>query len=239
MRHFLVYDGKSSYDFNMIISGEDVFNKPSRVVRSTTIDGKNGSLTDDRGYFENAPITYKCGIKKEAGKSFDELASFIMSRGGGYHRLEDSYHPDCYRMARCNGAISTTRRGYIADDGQPRVIGFELDFDCMPQLYLKEGEYTQEFTSNGTLYNPTYFEAKPLIRVYGTGSLNIGNTTLTVTSNPSYIDLDCEREDAYYGAQNCSGYIQGHDYPTLKSGINNIAFTGFSKVEVTPRWWRI
>lgn len=107
---------------------------------------------------------------------------------------------------------------------------------------MKSGEDSIDFTGSGILYNRTEFEAKPLLRVFGSGagSVGIGSQTITISSISEYVDIDCEIMDAYKGAVNCNGNVSFTDDIVLKPGNNNIAKSGnISKVTIIPRWWII
>ena len=118
---------------------------------------------------------------------------------------------------------------------------FEVIFDCDPRKFLKEGEKKREYTASGSLKNPTRFEALPLMRVYGTGTVTIGSVAVTINTANVYTDIDCELQEAYKGSTNCNGNITlgSGEFPKLKEGTNNIYLSGVSKVELTPRWWTI
>lgn len=92
-----------------------------------------------------------------------------------------------------------------------------------------------------TLINPTLFPSSPKIRVHGQGTLYIGNTAITVGGSFPYVDIDTEIADCSYEGQNANQYVtfSGLDFPKLEPGENYITFTGFTAVEVTPRWWRL
>lgn len=100
-------------------------------------------------------------------------------------------------------------------------------------------EVTVVVTEPSLLENPTLFESKPLIRVYGSGLLAVNNQYITVATNPfPYIDIDCDMMDAFCGSNNANSYVSlPNDYITLKSGNNYIAYDG--TVEITPRWFEI
>jgi len=86
------------------------------------------------------------------------------------------------------------------------------------------------------------FESKPIIRIYGNGTLNVNDIYITVANSPyTYIDIDCELMDCYYGSNNANQYVSFSttDYVTLRSGMNYFSYSGFTKVEVAPRWFEI
>lgn len=240
--HYVIYNGRPLTDFGLYVSGHGTFNSPERDVTKVEVPGKSGDLIFDNGRFKNVTITYRDSFILQDDlneiafmKKMRELASFIKS-SPGYHRLEDTYHPDEFRLAICTTSIDPEVYNLVAGV-------FDLEFDCKPQRYLKSGEALLEFTANGQILNPTTQTSKPLIRVYGYGTLGIGEETITIGSHSqSYIDIDCDMMNCYCGAVNCNSYITlaSGDFPVLVPGPNGIAFSGnITKVVITPRWWFI
>lgn len=234
VKHFLTIDGVSTEDFNIWISGGATFDSPKRDIETVKIPGRNGVVIFDNGRFENQTIKYPAFITRDFQKNIDDFTDFISSLRG-YKRLEDTYHPSEFRMAFFGDGISCkTTAANLAGE-------FEIKFNCKPQQFLKDGEKAIVFTSNGSLRNPTYQIAKPLLRVYGTGTVGIGTETITISSADEYTDIDCESMDAYKGAVNCNGNVSvtGEEFPTLPAGLTGISLGGsVTRVEITPRWWR-
>lgn len=103
---------------------------------------------------------------------------------------------------------------------------------------------TVTISSPAELENPTFFESKPLIRIYGTGTVNINNDYITIDSSSpfTFIDLDCETMNASSAGNNANQYIEilNDAEITLKPGTNYVAYSGsITKVEITPRWYTI
>lgn len=231
VKDYFVFDGVSSRDFGAIISGYKTFGLPERDEKKVEVPGRNGDLTFDNGRWKNEPITYKCLIYKNFAENYNNLVNLFASKVG-YFRLEDTIHPDVFRIAERTGVIDLNMHGdYIA-------AGFEINFDCKPQKYLKIGEKPVTFTGNGVLMNPTYYEALPIIRVYSTGILGIGSSTIEIHDVDEYVDIDCELENAHKGAINCNDNVSGV-FPKLKAGENNIVLDSISKIDIIPRWWKL
>ena len=234
MRHLLTIDGKPTSDFGIFISGVGIYNAPERDVDSVSIPGRNGDLTIDKGRFKDIKITYPCYIVQEFADKFSAFKSYLLSRRGHF-RLEDDYDADHYR------------RAYYKDSIEPetqilhRVGKFNIAFICDPRRFLKSGDNVNVLTSNGSLFNPTYYDAKPLIRAYGTGSFTVNDITVTITSANQYTDINCEIMDAYKGATNCNGNIRTTDnkFPEFRPGQNNITLNGVTRLEITPKWWTV
>lgn len=235
-KQYLVFDGKASTDFGVWISGGGTFNAPGRDFETVSVPGRNGDLTLDNGRYKNVQVTYPAFISSDFSARIEAFRSWICSKTG-YKRLEDTYHPDEYRLGIYQGGLSVKTA--------PRNIAgsFDITFNCKPQRYLKSGEHAVSFTASGEIYNPTEYTALPLLRVYGTGSFTIGGITIEVnsTTTAGYIDIDCELMDAYKGTTNCNGYITLTDgeFPKLDPGTVTVTLTSVTKVEITPRWWRL
>lgn len=236
MINYLTFAGKSTNEFGIWISGESTYGAPERNIQSQEVAGRNGNLLFDMGNFRNISVRYPAAIKRDMPSRFRDFVNFAGSQVG-YQRLEDTYHPYEYRMARFISKMSVDTAGYMNRSGQ-----FTLEFDCKPQRFLKSGEEAIEFTQNGILYNRTEFETKPFLRVYGSGAgtVGIGSNTITISAISEYVDIDCEIMDAYKGAINCNSMVSFTNDIVLKPGNNNIAKSGnISKVVITPRWWII
>lgn len=229
MRNWLTFDGKSTKDFGVYISGEGTYNAPERDEEKISVPGKNGDVVIDNGRYLNVALSYSAFIYRDFSVNIEGLRNFLLS-ARGYKRLEDTYHPEEFRMAKWNGDFQADVVPYLG------AGEFKLSFDCKPQRFLKAGEKTEMFTSAGMLINLTTQDAKPLIRAYGTGSFGVGDATMTISAADVYTDIDCDIMDAYKGTTNCNGNISGA-FPVLRPGENGISLTGITRLEIIPRWW--
>lgn len=221
-------------DYGVYCTDAGVYSSPSPVYDTYEINGRNGALHVDKGRYSNVTVKYQCVIPSNFQSNFKAFRGAILAQKGN-QRIEDEFDEEVYRM----GILSDSIDGNVGVD---RTIGtFDLTFSCMPQKFLKSGEQTKTYTANATISNPTVFESKPLIRVYGVGKVEIGSETITVAKGAtSYIDIDCDIQDCYEGLTNRNSLVTLTDFPTLKSGDNGIKLgTGITKVEITPRWWML
>lgn len=230
---YLTYDGKDCRDFGVVVSSIGTHKTPVRDVEDVVVAGRNGTLTIDKGRFENIELSYIAMILDDFNANFDAFKAFLMSCRG-YKRLEDSFDPAYFRLAK------------IHNDIDPDVITldaagkFEIPFNCDPRRFLKEGEDTITFTASGTIYNPTYYDAKPLLRVVGTGTITINGKVITITTNPTYVMIDLETLNAYNGSTNMNDKVSIADGTVLASGENTITLANtITSVDITPRWWTI
>lgn len=248
-RNYFIFAGASSADFGVYVNGNKTFNSPERVIETAVIPGRHGDLLMNTGRFSNIDHTYEAFAFENFRVNLSKLQNHLLSKTG-YQRLEDSYHPDEFYLAIYKASMDVEAFADL------HAGTFPITFNRKPQRYLKSGEQKVSYSSytnmtynssigkySGSIFNPTDQVAKPLIRVRGTGELGIGSETITIISNPGYIDLDCDAEDAYYDeAVNCNDKIKlnSGDFPILRPGKTGITkASSISSIEIIPRWWRI
>ena len=233
-RNYINYDGTDLRDFGLYISGSNVFNAPERAYNEITIPGRNGTLLGSERRLENIPVVYPAFIYANFKVNVAGLRSFLLSRVG-YKRLIDSYHPDEFRLGYYSSGLDAEMTSKL-DAGQ-----FDLTFNCKPQRFLVSGETPITFTGSGTINNPTLFDAQPLIRVYGTGSITVNGVTVTISEADGYTDIDCEIMEAYKGTtlKNYAISLDSTDFPVLSAGSNAITLNGVTSAIITPRWWTL
>lgn len=172
-----IFDGIDSKDFGVYLTQEAAYSAPVRDVEMYEIAGRNGAYALDKGRFLNIEVTYKAAITATDEASFAEgisaLRNALCSRVG-YKRIEDEYNPDEYRLAIYKSGLEVAAADIL------KAGEFDLVFDCKPQRYLISGETAQAVTSGGTLTNPTLFESRPLLQVWGYGDININTDTITI-----------------------------------------------------------
>ena len=241
MTGFITINGVSSENFGVVLSDANVYGKAERDVQNISVPGRSGDLIIDNNRYKNVKFEYPCLIVGDFDNNFSAFINYILSQNG-YMRIEDSFHPDEFVLARYVGETNTNR---VKRD---RIGSFKLTFDRKPQRYLKSGEEKITFTANGQFINNEQTYALPLVRVYGTGSVGIGDQTITINSLASgaaYTDIDCDVQDAFYGTTNCNGNItlSSGSFWKIHPGTNGV--NGFSntsnitRVEITPRFWRL
>lgn len=227
----------SQYGF---VAESKIDSAPPRSYEEVEIQGKNGTLHLDNGRYENCEQVYNGVVYGNYHANIRAMRSALYSKVG-YHRLEDNINNDEFYMA------------ILKDEFEPsqtndRTMGtFEITFERKPQRFLKSGETAVVFTDDGTIANPTEYDARPLIKVTGKGTFGVGEYSMTITGVAGQvIYIDCESMEAWEivgGAkQSRNDYVQyaGNTFPVLTSGNNSIALgSGIDSVEITPRWWRL
>ena len=173
----ILFNGRPSTDFEMIVTEYPVLSRGVRRGDAYQIAGRNGTRVREDDTFENYTMTYKVGFPEDqSGPSITtaEIAEWLLG-SRGYCRLEDSFEPEFYRLARYAGPLNVSQ--LLDKYGQA-----PLAFDCQPERYLKSGENAVKLFENvsdlsrpatAKIHNPTEFIAAPLIRITGTGEFLI------------------------------------------------------------------
>lgn len=234
--NFFVFNGQSSLDFGIRIESYPDVSFPERIYESYQVPGRSGDLVFDTGAYRNVTQTYDCWYKPKKVTSYSmlqQISKWLLSPTG-YQVLEDSYFPDCIRKAMYAGPADIS--SFFAKYG--RVT---LDFNCMPQKWLKSGQIPVDVQDGAQLFNDGE-PAFPLIEISGTGSgtFGIGDSIIQISEIPENgMTIDSDTQNAYSGIQNCNGLITvSGGFPVLKSGINNISYSGgITAAKITPRWW--
>ena len=233
--NYLIFDG-----FNTLAVDARIFQKlrrssPEKVYQKVEVSGRNGAILYDTGRYSDAKLEYGFVIYDNVRESVVALRNALLSRSG-YKRLTDSFDYDEYYEAYYNGDMTVQ---YTEGDTMAKGT---LTFVRKPQRFLTSGDKAITITdSSATVRNPTLFDAKPLIRVVGTGTFTVGGNTVTISSNSTYIDIDSERQDCFCGSDNKNGAVSFStgEFPVLVPGANTITKSGITSLTITPRWWRL
>ena len=234
MRQILTINGKPLSDFNCFYDGSEWFRKPERMIETYSVVGKNGDLAISEGRYSNIEIPFRCFIRDDFKDNYSNLLAYLADNEDNYMRVESNEEPDIYREGLFSSEIQPSMWQFN------RNGTFTLEFNFKPQKWLKSGEIGINLLSSNTLMNPTNFTALPLFEVIGTGTLNVGSSTLVLANNTSTTYIDCEMQDCYEGTinRNPDLTITG-GFPKLEKGQTTITFSSFTSVKLYPRWWKL
>lgn len=233
--NFFEFDGRPSTDFSVMVFSHGQYSDPEPNETETRIPGMNGVLHFWDGTFSDVSISYSVMVKGkdaiEVREKVERMRAWLLSKRK-YCRLQDTLHPDYYRMGIYSGKSDVE---YSENEQMGKL---QIEFQCKPQKFLKSGEIPIILTSaSSVLYNSTDFVAKPLIRVYGSGTITIAGISVSVTGVSGYADVDCELQEVE--GYNDKTTLQNGKFPVLDPGESQISYTGFSRVEISPRWWTL
>lgn len=211
--------------------------KPSRKMTKAVIPGTNRELVEMEDAWETYDQPYNLFIGDGTEDCVPDLIDAVSNvlNKSGWQTLADDYDTDHYRLAYYKG-------GFEVNNKRTRVGTFTVKFCCRPERFLTSGDTPVSIPSGEAIANPTSYNAKPLIKITGSGdgTLTVGETTMSFTGIVDYLYIDCDRMDVYrLSTENRNNLMTG-EFPVLKSGNNIIAFTGgITACEITPKWWEI
>lgn len=257
---YFIFNGVNSRDFDIVIESYPTISRGLRRGEVYQIAGANGSRVTEDGTFDNYTQTFQISVKEGPARPASlrgaDLARWLLN-SRGYCRLESSFELEHFRFARFAGPLNL-------EQIMGRWGRCALEFDCQPERYLIDGEKAidgRALILDGKpflLINPTGFEARPLLRIGGSGSvfvtfengddelkigINLGTGALVEIDSADYsawkLISTTERERA---DNLLTFYDDYHTFPTLKAGTTEVTpgvSTGASilQLEVIPRWW--
>ena len=235
MRNLWV-DGKCLREFSLYVSGENGFDASQWQYSRKEVPGRNGDLIIPSKRLANVTVQYPAAITKNFSANAAALRQYLLSAGAAYRRIEDDYNVDTYRLGIFSGPMSF-ETGFLNRTGE-----ITLEFDCKPQRYIKQGEFSIAVHSGHTISNQ-WMPALPLLQITGTGDgqLVVGSSQVDITGMTGAITLDCDVQNAYNGTLNLNNNITiTGGWPVLATGQTAISFSGgITAVSIVPRWWTL
>lgn len=236
---YFVYNGVDSRDMGVRLQSPVEIGAARPNTETITIPGKNAALTYWDGSYANRDVTARCfALEQGVSSHLAEIQKWLLM-DFGYHRFEIPEEPDIYMLAQvANGGDIEIFQNVLAP--------FRIQFDCSPQKFLKFGELPIS-VSNGDAIINEWFPSKPLIRIRGGGSgtLQVGTTTVALKNLRGTLTLDCETQNAQdnLDQSNPNSQVSALEFPTLPHGKTKISWYGDNlailSVEITPRWWHL
>jgi len=230
-----VLGGLNLTAFSCYVAESNFLDAPARDIDTIQVAGRNGDLHIDNGRYNNFEMRVKLCITEDMQNNMERLRNHVNSFKGAYMRYSESLTPNEYRMVSFKNA-------FVSGDTDAHGGAVTLTFDAMPQRFILGGDVPVIFTLSGAIHNYTAETARPLIRVYGYGTIELGDTIITVMNSGDYIDIDCELMECYHGSEWRNDHVgfSSNDFPTLPSGTTTVTLNGeITRVEITPHWWHI
>lgn len=231
------FAGEVSADFGVIVSKAPAFEHPTRKAQAFEVPGRNGVILQQQDAWADVARVYNVWLAVDHADELPEKANGFaawLNSIKGYQRLEDSFEPEVFRLAYYTGGGEISNQ--LMQYGEAAV-----SFNCRPERFYKSGDIARPLNSGEAIYNPTRFIAKPLIHIEGSGdiiaTINGQSITAQVTD---YINIDCERLNAYrLPAENMNNKIAG-TFPTIAPGVNTVNISGtVTAATITPRFYTI
>ncbi|RGQ42140.1 hypothetical protein DWY99_05050 [[Clostridium] leptum] len=236
---YFTYNGRSSAEFGLHIEKKDVFSAPEYDAEFISIPGRSGDIINPNRRFANIKVTYTVFLARKniaaLAAVLRDIKGWLYSEPDRYHEITDSYDAGYFRY----GVIS----GNLDIEEQLNKIGcFTVTFNCKPFKYSFAGQQTVSAdASELTITNPTAFESRPYIKLYGSGTVVImiqpQGRGMMISNLDEYIEIDSELMNCFKDTTLKNDTVTGDGFPMLKPGTTTIACAGnVQRIEVIPRW---
>lgn len=221
----IILDGICGEEYEIALTERPSIPTPKRKITKYEIEGRHGSLTE-LGEYEDIEIHVSLNLLEDENIKYKirRIKAWLLNSKELSFSDEDIYYK-----------IKHTSIGDIENEVEEYGI-FTVTFTLDPFAYL----YTQpiQMTTPKPIFNDGTVESEPLIKVYGSGNIEllINNDRVKVSDVSDYVVLDCSLKDCYKGTQSLNNKMIGM-FPSLKPGMNEVSWSGtVSKVEIDGRW---
>jgi phage-related protein len=221
---YFIYKNISSKDMGLLVNEVPPIIKVNRDINKITIPGRDGFLTEDFGTYGSTVKNCECTLLDIA--NVEQVVVWLDGSG----EVIFSNQPDRKYKASILNQIPFERI-------MRQWYKFVVIFDCQPFGLAIENDVIT-LTAPATLYNIGTYKSKPVIKVYGNGSidLTVNSKIVKLTNVVDYVVIDSDLMDCYKGILLKNNSMLG-EFPELKVGENVIDWTGsVIKVEIQPRW---
>lgn len=180
-----IFAGENCRNYGVYVTDVKVFGAPTRDVEMVTIPGRNGDFVLDKGHFNNIEVVYTCAMGAGTESDFvSAISDFrnVLASKKGYQTLTDEINTGESRQAEFKDGLDVPTLN-------KKTGTFEVKFNCKPQRWLDTGKTAVSVANNGTITNPTKFDASPIIEFKGytgTNGIVIGSNDPIRVNNAPY-----------------------------------------------------
>lgn len=228
--NYIVFKNKySGHIRGLLIQELPPIIKPKMRTTITKIDGRDGDIVDKLGY-----------------ESYNKVVSIGLTRNFNIDEIMDFFNGDG-DVIFSNEPDKVYKAQILDQVNYERLLRFKtakVNFRVQPFKYLlNEPPFVFNITNETEVKvsNQGLVKSKPIITLYGSGTVNISINGLNVFSiniDSTYVTIDSLEQEAYKGLTLKNRMMTG-EFPELETGINTISWTGtLTKIIVEPksRW---
>ena len=224
MSAFFIFKNIDSRDMGVIVNKLPSITKPEKQIEKIEIEGRDGFLTVDHGGYQGTVKTVECTLDNG---DINQICAWLDGSGEVIFSNEDD---KVYKAVIIN-QISL-------DKIIPILHTFLIQFECQPHKYSVNNDVITLNSTPATINNLTTALSKPIIKVYGTGAieLTVNSNVIHLTNIVDYVTIDSEMVDCYKDSQLMNNNMLG-EFPILEIGTNSISWIGtVTKIEIIPNW---
>ena len=224
----LYFNNNSNLDMNLYITDYPTINLNNEVYEEQPIEGRNGSLYIDLDYYKDRHLTFSFDLK---GKNLEDKLYTVKNWLFNYEDNRLIFNNDkCYLVKKV--LLNSFKQINV------HLAELEVEFIVDPFLYDPEEITITSTTKNFSIYNNGTQEADTIIKIYGTGNIQISNNgeTMQIDNVSNYVLLDSEKQECISDTGEPKDWDSIGYCPVLDVGNNTFELTGnITKVEITYR----
>lgn len=222
----IIFNGFSSLELNMKLTEYPSVPMTNEEYEEVTIEGRNGSVYINKGTYPDKKITF---VFTKASNKLDIDLEFIQD---WLTNINDNRLIYC-REDRCYLVKKVVIGEFLKEF---KTYGnIEVTFICEPFSSSLES-LKQEITQNNfILYYSGTAKSDTLIRIYGSGNvqLTIDNETMLIKNIENYVDIDSKLMQIRDSNGQSKDYDSIGDFVTFEPGLHNISYMGtVTKIKV-------
>ena len=224
----LYFNNNSNLDMNLYITDYPTIELNNEVYDTQDIEGRNGSVYIDLDYYKDRTLEFSFDLRcTNITEKLYEVKEWLLNVND--NRLVFN-NDKCYMVKKVLLNSFKQVNMHLAE--------LEVSFIVEPFLYsLEETSYTFT-TKNFSIYNNGTQEADTIIKIYGTGNIQISNNgeTMQIDNVSNYVLLDSEKQECISDTGEPKDWDSIGYCPVLDVGNNTFELTGnITKVEITYR----
>lgn len=227
------YKNKTSKEMGLVVAQDVVLSSPTRVVESVSIDGRDGSLTIDRGRYDDVEWNIPVIIlnDKDIEQRVTGITDWLLTDVKYHDFLWDSdldfvYRAMCHQQYNINRLLRTVGKA---------VINFRMH----PIKFIRSSLIERQILNNANIQNPYNINAKPKLRIVGSGdiTIRIQNTNLILRgiAGGCIVDSETQTITSLDGRITLFDRMYSYPFPELIPGNNNITVPNGVQLHMVPR----
>lgn len=224
----LYFNNNSSLDLDLYITDYPSIELNNEVYEEHQIEGKNGSEYTDLGYYKDRKLPFSFDLR---GNDLEERIEKVKT---WLRNINDN------RLIFNSNKCRIVKKVLLNSFKQINVhlAELEVEFIVDPFLYGPEETSYTFTTKNFSIYNAGTQEADTIIKIYGTGNIQISNNgeTMQIDNVSNYVLLDSKNMECIDSNGVSKDWDTIGNYIKLDSGNNSFELTGsVTKTEITYR----
>lgn len=245
----------SLLDFGIYLVERPALPRAERNFKYIDVEGRDGTLVEDIGTYKNVEVRLNCVMldKDITNAAMEKLNSWLNGEGG---ELTLSYYADRYfkvkevksfAIKESSGILGEFEVAFICESFKYKLDDLDLFRICevkvarsglainplesynytIGKVYQENEPILINHTRDFIIYNNGTIEAKPILKLYGSGdiTITINNNNITIKNLDEYVVIDSEMMNCYKGTELRNNKMIG-DFPVLKVGENNFSYLG-------------